>query len=64
MYESKNQELSMENEELQEKEQDNWAKIDMIEEENLYLKAIVNSQNPNKSKTTCINASTLTDNVN
>jgi hypothetical protein len=49
MYEAKNQDLAVDNEELINKLDENKQKVDMIEEENLYLKAIVNSSNFSKN---------------
>lgn len=45
MYETKNQELIKEIEEIQYKFDESKQRIDMVEEENLYLKAIINSHN-------------------
>ncbi|CDW81765.1 UNKNOWN [Stylonychia lemnae] len=45
MYDSKNQDLINENEELQYKQEDYKQKMEAFEEDNLYLKAIINSQN-------------------
>lgn len=50
MYESKNAELLNENEELQYRVEDSKVKQDEVEEENMYLKAIVNSHNLGSTK--------------
>lgn len=44
MYEAKSQELVNENEELSNRCEEKRQKLEIIEEENLYLRAIINSQ--------------------
>lgn len=63
MYETKNQELINENEDFSYKDLETKQKIEAVEEENLYLKAIINSHNIPARKSTKINASINTDTI-